>query len=253
MAGRWQACRHLTVTQGELPNLCEKFSVVQLPREDAIALAKSAAERTSSILDAFKGRTKADVPPDLLADIEQYARKLELVQNIMRKHILQTNIFRRILKRISNKDDIDKCKEILNESFQVFEVSLTLKLHTRLPDLLIQLQSYIEARVAHVQEYKGKRVVVKKYGPDKNKWVRAAADIDTWLESEAWEPHYLQIIGQSEDNSHCFHLVFQDPGVPVQNYIERECHRSVQKCTLDVLNMIIQFASASTELLRQDR
>jgi len=38
----------------------------------------------------------------------------------------------------------------LNESVQVFEVSLTLKLHTRLPDLLSELQSNILAQIKPV-------------------------------------------------------------------------------------------------------
>ncbi|KAJ6601000.1 hypothetical protein DFH09DRAFT_1355254 [Mycena vulgaris] len=116
-------------------------------KEDAVEVAKSAAERTASLLDAFKGKSRIDVPLDLQYDVVRYAGKLELVQKILRKHAMETSIWRRILARISNRDEINQCKDILNESFQVFEISLSLKLHTRLPDLLNQLKTFITAQV----------------------------------------------------------------------------------------------------------
>lgn len=79
------------------------------------------------------------------------------MQNILYEHTTQTKLWQRIVARISNRDEINKCKDILNEGFQVLEVrlfsfvtrldtgsltinqvSLTLKLHTRLPDLVIE-------------------------------------------------------------------------------------------------------------------
>ncbi|KAJ7886919.1 hypothetical protein B0H13DRAFT_2342656 [Mycena leptocephala] len=267
-------------------------------KEDAIDVAKSAAERTSSLLDAFKGKFKDDIPLDLQQDVARYAEKLELVQRILRNHTTQTGIWRRVVARFSNRNDINKCKDILNESFQVIELSLTLKFHTRFPSLLDQLQSGITAQTDPVPpkisiirreeldlrgywrldsntsivsaEYNGKSVVVRKYGSDKRRWT---ADLDAWLESDAWQeihfdsigrllfilsihsrqPHYLQIIGQSEENACSLHLVFRDPGVPVQSYIECGCRENVKKCTLDVLTMVIQFASAANGLLHKDR
>ncbi|KAJ7762629.1 hypothetical protein B0H16DRAFT_1529436 [Mycena metata] len=275
--------------------IIEIAQTVTKNKEDAVEVAKNAAERTSSLLDAFKGKSKHDMPLDLLQDIERYAewvlasldystdhaslRKLELVQKILAKHTARTGIWRRVVSRFSNRDEINRCKDILNESFQVFEVSLTLKLHTRLPDLLNQLQSCIIAQTKPVQpklsvirreelylcgylrldgsvlsaDHNGKSVVVKKYGRDKKRW---AADLDAWLHSDAWQPHYLQIIGQSDESAYSLHLVFQDPGVSVQTYIEHElCRAGVKKCTLDVLTMVIQFASVAiaSGLLRKDR
>ncbi|KAJ6541528.1 hypothetical protein B0H19DRAFT_316848 [Mycena capillaripes] len=236
-------------------------------KEDAIEVAKSAAERTSSLLDALKGKSTDDIPSELQKDIAQYAEKLERVQKILAKHKAQTGMWRRVVARTANRDDINKCKDILNDSFQVFQVSLTLKQHMRLPEPLDQLRSFVIAQANPVPprlsiirreeldlreywrldgntsvvlaEYKSKRVVVRKYGNNKKQW---AADLDAWLESDAWHPHYLQIIGQSDDSACSLHLVFQDPGVPVQTYIEHRCRDSVEKCTVEVLTMVIQFA-----------
>ncbi|KAJ7463762.1 hypothetical protein FB451DRAFT_1403772 [Mycena latifolia] len=200
----------LRAATGTAIEIIEIAQAVTKNKQDAREVAKSAAERTSSLLDAFKGKSQADIPLDLQQDITRYAQKLELVQKILRKHATEIRLWRRVLARISDRDEINQCKDILNESFQVFEVALTLKLHTRLPDLLGQLQACIIAQ-APVQpklsvirreeldllecwrldalsgvvsaEYNGNRVVVKKYGADKKQW---AADIDSWLQSDAW-------------------------------------------------------------------
>ncbi|KAJ7656871.1 hypothetical protein DFH06DRAFT_1198767 [Mycena polygramma] len=97
-------------------------------------------------------------------------------------------------------------------------------------------------------EYNGNNVVVKKYRSNKKQWV---ADRDAWL-CLGVRPHYLQLIGQSDESACSLHLVFRDPGVPVQTYIERGCRDSVKKCTMDVLTMVIQFAGAAIGLLHKD-
>ncbi|KAJ7075613.1 hypothetical protein B0H15DRAFT_653404 [Mycena belliarum] len=83
--------------------------------------------------------------------------------------------------------------------------------------------------------------------------IHPSFDTYTLLCFASREPHYLQIIGQSEENAPSFHVVFRDAGVPVQNYIQNECRNGVKKCVLEVLTMIVQFASAAVELLRKDR
>ncbi|KAF7347138.1 hypothetical protein MVEN_01468100 [Mycena venus] len=260
----------LRAVAGMAVEIIEVAQTVTKNKEDAMEVAKNAAERTSSLLDAFKGKSKDDIPLNTQRDIARYAEKLEIVHKILTRHRAQTGVWRRVLLRVSNRDDINRCKDILNESFQVFEVSLTLTLC----DMLAQLQSRIAPAPPKLSiirreeldlrsylrldgstnvvsaDYNGKSVVVKKYGSDKTQW---AADRDAWLEPDAWQPHYLQVIGQSEESACSLHLVFQDPGVPVQTYIERGCRDGIKKCSLDVLTMIIQFATVAIELLRKDK
>ncbi|KAF7341022.1 hypothetical protein MSAN_02087900 [Mycena sanguinolenta] len=246
-------------------------------KEDALEVAKITAERTSALLDAFNGKSKDEIPEYLLKSIMHYAEKLEVVRKILAKLTTQTR-FWQLVSRRSNRDDINTCKDILNESFQVFQLSLSLRLHTRWTDLVSQINSVIVAQTKAVApnlsiirreelhfnrywrldgntsivsaEYNGRSVVVKKYGKDKTRWL---ADLDAWLDSDAWQPHYLQIIGQSDESARCLHLVFQDPGVPVQTFIERRCRENVKECTLHVLTMVIQFASVAIGLLSQDQ
>ncbi|KAJ7075612.1 hypothetical protein B0H15DRAFT_653472 [Mycena belliarum] len=87
-------------------------------QKDARELAKSAAERISSLLDAFIGKSKADIPPDVQQDIERYAQKLEHVQKIL-GGLVKKKHWRRLLARVSDRDRINHCKDDLNESFQV--------------------------------------------------------------------------------------------------------------------------------------
>ncbi|KAJ7508339.1 hypothetical protein B0H11DRAFT_23742 [Mycena galericulata] len=184
---------------GTAVEIIDIAQAVSKNKEDAMEVARNTAERTSSVLDAFKGKSKADVSLDLQEDIRRYAEKLELVQKILYKQTTKTGFWRRVLARNSNADDIKKCKDILNESFQVFQVSCTLRLHTHLPDLLTQLQSYVaaqtsaEAKLSIIRreeldlggywgldgntsimfaEYRGRCVVVRSYGTDKKRWVR---------------------------------------------------------------------------------
>ncbi|KAJ7236074.1 hypothetical protein B0H12DRAFT_131883 [Mycena haematopus] len=127
--------------------IIEIAQTVTKNKEDAIEVAKDAAERATSLLHAFKGKSKDDIPLDLQQDIAQYAKKLELVHKVLAKHRAQ-NRLQRVLSRASNREDIIRCRDILNESFQVLETSLTLKLHTRLPELLSQFESQI---IAHLK------------------------------------------------------------------------------------------------------
>ncbi|KAJ6567311.1 hypothetical protein DFH09DRAFT_1278375 [Mycena vulgaris] len=64
-----------------------------------------------------------DIPVDLQQDVAQYAEKLELVQKILTKHTAQTAIWRRVVSRVSNREEINRWKEIIHESFQVFELN----------------------------------------------------------------------------------------------------------------------------------
>ncbi|KAJ7221615.1 hypothetical protein GGX14DRAFT_559100 [Mycena pura] len=137
-------------------------------KEDAIEIAKNAAERISSLLDAFKGKFKNDIPLDLQQDIARYAEKLELVQKILRKHTGQTGIWRRVASRVPSRDEIKRCKNILNEGFQVFEASLTLKLHTRLPAMFSELQSQIVAQIQPAPP----KISVQREEPDLRAYLR---------------------------------------------------------------------------------
>jgi hypothetical protein len=49
-------------------------------------------------------------------------RKLELAKKILSKQA-QIGILRRVVSRSSNRDEINKCKEILNENFQILQAS----------------------------------------------------------------------------------------------------------------------------------
>ncbi|KAK7063477.1 hypothetical protein R3P38DRAFT_2593112 [Favolaschia claudopus] len=246
-------------------------------RRDAIEVAGYAAERTYSLIDVFKNKKRDDVLPGVLDDLEKYKRKLESVQKILLSYVVRPCILRRVIARFSDRDEINRCKDILNEAFQVFQISLTIKIYTRIPEMLIHLDAVVSAQakaktsakfsIIRREEldlcdfaqidgdpsvvfatYNGKQVLVKKY-KDNKKW---AADLDAWLDSDAWQPHYLQVIGQSEATACSLHLVFQDPGIPVQNFIEKECRDGVKKCSLAVLTMIMQFSNVASELLGSD-
>ncbi|KAJ6457232.1 hypothetical protein C8R45DRAFT_1110508 [Mycena sanguinolenta] len=134
--------------------IIEIVQTVTKNNEDAVDLARNAAERTSSLLHAFKGKSKGDIPLELQQDIARYAQKLELIQKVLIKHRAQTRL-RGLLSSASNREEINKCKDILTESFQVFETSLTLRLHTRLPELLGQLQSQIIAQIKPALDIRG--------------------------------------------------------------------------------------------------
>ncbi|KAK7063474.1 hypothetical protein R3P38DRAFT_3249103 [Favolaschia claudopus] len=103
-------------------------------KEDAIDVAKTAAERTNMLLDILKEKTRDDISLDVQQDIERFAQKLEHVQKVLLKHKAPIVIWKRVVSRASFRDEINRCKDILNESFQTFSASLTLKLHTQFPD-----------------------------------------------------------------------------------------------------------------------
>jgi len=91
--------------------IIEIAQTVTKNKEDAAEVAKNAAERTNSLLDALKGKSKDDIPLDLQQDIARYAEKLELVQKILTKHTAPVGMWRRVVSRVSNREEINRCKD----------------------------------------------------------------------------------------------------------------------------------------------
>ncbi|KAJ7683137.1 hypothetical protein B0H17DRAFT_1228802 [Mycena rosella] len=262
----------LRAAAGAAIEIIDIAQVVTKNKQDAIEVAKSAAERTSSLLDALKGNSMADIPLESQQAITRYAEFVPL--------------------RLECLGGFPHLKALHKSTRSgIFIISSFLSSYTwRAVNQLVQLQSFITAQ-APVQpklsiirreeldlrecwrldattgvvfaEYNGNRVVVKKYGPTRNNGIRRLVDPYVFIGlTPAYgfrfrQPHYLQIIGQSEENARAFHIVFRgkffpvshvlssneynpDPGIPVQNYIKNECQSGLKKCnTMNGPNFVL--------------
>ncbi|KAJ6489981.1 hypothetical protein C8R45DRAFT_929270 [Mycena sanguinolenta] len=161
--------------------------IITKNKKDALEVAKITVERTSALLDAFNGNSKDEIPQHLQKSIAHYAEKLEVVRKILAGLTTQNPVL----------------------ASGIEELSLTLRLHTRWTDLVLQwnyhlahesdpLKSQTKPAVPNLSiirreelhfdrywrldgntnimlaGYNGRSVVVKKYGEDKAQWVRVS-------------------------------------------------------------------------------